>query len=114
MQTIQIVFGVIAVLLLVTRFFGGATMPPSAQEDELSSIPSVGACKGTPIPVSYNYYGRVIEDFPCKGHCDTPHYILYANGLGAQCGLMPPDTFCSDGQEDAGAMCTPPTATTLK
>jgi hypothetical protein len=84
----------------------------SSLQNKTSSTPRVvennivynSPCPGTPIPVSYSYDKAYTAPFECGPYCNNrksdPHYILYTNGFGAQCGIET----CTDWGEDH---CTP-------
>jgi hypothetical protein len=108
-QATEYLLIVIALLLVIGRFFGGTlSQAPTPPKQPPKSTTVTGPCVGDPIVKGYDYTGGYIEDFACKGMCDTPHYVLYKNGFATQCALVPPDAFCNDKQEDAGQTCTPP------
>jgi hypothetical protein len=64
------------------------------------------ACEGTPIEVTYPYYGGMLQPHACKPQCDDglQHYILYTNGKATQCQKIPG---CLDWGEDQGVTCIP-------
>jgi hypothetical protein len=103
----------IAVLLVFTsiqRMTQPSQLHFKAQATASSySFPVQGPCQGDPIVVPFSYTGsKIISQFSCDGQCDTPHYILYANGFGAQCALVPPDSRCYDKGEDEAIICSVP------
>jgi hypothetical protein len=81
--------------------------PPLPWKDK--DITQDAPCRGTEINVSYNFVGPDSQSpFECDPFCANrqyeAHYILYANGYGAQCGL----SSCKDYGEDLCISCTVP------
>ena len=48
-------------------------------------------CEGTPIEVTYPYYGGMLQPHACAPQCEDKeqHYVLYTNGEATQCQKLP-------------------------
>ncbi len=104
----RIIFGLLALILLVTAVEAIRSKPVREEPEEM--IPEV-ACVGEPIVLSVPYTGTVVDEWSCQPQCedDKPRYLLYTNGKATQCGT-PPN--CYDTGEDNGVTCMPPVAAT--
>jgi len=100
LQNIKPAYAVLGFILVVTAYQALTTeviAPPNYPTQD-------AICYGTPIVVDYEYGGAMMQPHACKVQCDTktPHYIIYSNNKGTQCGAIPD---CSDWGEDNGVTC---------
>lgn len=99
-----------AVFVPVILYLAPGTPPaPSPRPLTDADVTQGAPCHGMAIPVSYPFTGPDSSSpFECEPYCGasakSPHYILYSNGYGAQCGI----SSCKDLGEDGCITCAVP------